>query len=413
MEMNTRLQVEHPVTELVYGLDLVEWQLRVAAGEPLPITKMLTMNGHAVEARVYAEDPARGFLPTGGTVLALRTPSGTGVRVDSALAEGVTVTSDYDPMLGKVIAWGPDRATALRRLDRALADTVVLGVTTNTSFLRALLADPDVRAGRLDTGLVERIVAGEAGAAGVAGPGDQPAGEGDAEGVTSAGAPGIPGLFTDPTSQALAAAALARALRQEPAGPATDPWDIPDGWRHGEGAWTRFRLTHGPGTETEVRVRGLASAGAEVAVGVGEPVTARAEFRPAGPGGGTDLVLSLGGRTVRFAYAAEGHTTWLGRDGHAWGVAEAAPASLRGSRAAAADGTVRSPMPGTVVAVHVTVGQAVSAGQPVLVVEAMKMEHTVTAPLDGTVSELTAKAGQQVRMDEALAVIEPGPPDDA
>ena len=117
------------------------------------------MNGHAVEARVYAEDPARGFLPTGGTVLALRTPSGTGVRVDSALAEGLTVTSDYDPMLGKVIAWGPDRATALRRLDRALADTVVLGVTTNTGFLRALLADPDVRAGRLDTGLVERIVA--------------------------------------------------------------------------------------------------------------------------------------------------------------------------------------------------------------------------------------------------------------
>ncbi len=159
MEMNTRLQVEHPVTELVYGLDLVEWQLRVAAGERLAFESALAMNGHAVEARVYAEDPARGFLPTGGTVLALRAPSGPGVRVDSALAEGVTVTSDYDPMLGKVIAWGPDRATALRRLDRALADTVVLGVGTNTGFLRALLADPDVRAGRLDTGLVERIVA--------------------------------------------------------------------------------------------------------------------------------------------------------------------------------------------------------------------------------------------------------------
>jgi acetyl-CoA/propionyl-CoA carboxylase biotin carboxyl carrier protein len=382
MEMNTRLQVEHPVTELVYGLDLVEWQLRVAAGEPLPITKMLTMNGHAVEARVYAEDPARGFLPTGGTVLALRTPSGTGVRVDSALAEGGTVTSDYDPMLGKVIAWGPDRATALRRLDRALADTVVLGVTTNTGFLRTLLADPDVRAGRLDTGLVERIVAGA----------------GDA--------PGADGLAHLGEAEALAAAALARVLLREPAGPAAGPWDIPDGWRHGEPAWTRFRLTHGPGTETEVRVRGLASAGAEVVVGDGEPVTARAEFRPAAGSGGVDLVLFQGMRTVRFAYAADGNTTWLGRDGHAWGVAEAAPAPLRGSRAAAADGTVRSPMPGTVVAVHVTVGQDVSAGQPVLVVEAMKMEHTVTAPIDGTVSELTAKAGQQVRMDEPLAVIE-------
>jgi biotin carboxyl carrier protein len=138
-------------------------------------------------------------------------------------------------------------------------------------------------------------------------------------------------------------------------------------------------------------------------------VTARAEFRPALAGGGTDLVLTQAARTVRFAYAADGDTTWLGRDGQTWAIAEAAPAPLRGSRAAAADGTVRSPMPGTVVAVHVSVGQDVSAGQPVLVVEAMKMEHTVTAPLDGTVTELTAKAGQQVRMDEPLAAIDPKP----
>ena len=397
MEMNTRLQVEHPVTEMVYGLDLVEWQLRVAAGERLAFGGYsgyaLSMNGHAVEARVYAEDPARGFLPTGGTVLALRTPSGAGVRVDSALAEGLTVTSDYDPMLGKVIAWGPDRATALRRLDRALADTVVLGVTTNTGFLRDLLADPDVRAGRLDTGLVERIAGGSGGSAG------------------SADAAGSAALAGTGDAEALAAAALARVLRQEPAGPLTDPWDIPDGWRHGERAWTRFRLSAGPGQVTEVRVRGLASAGAEVAVGDGALVTARAEFRPAGLGGGTDLVLTEGARTVRFAYAVDGNTTWLGRGGQTWAVAEAAPAPLRGTRRAAADGTVRSPMPGTVVAVHVTVGQDVSAGQPVLVVEAMKMEHTVTAPLDGTVTELTAKAGQQVRMDEALAVIGPEPAD--
>jgi 3-methylcrotonyl-CoA carboxylase alpha subunit len=400
MEMNTRLQVEHPVTELVYELDLVEWQLRVAAGERLAFEPALPMNGHAVEARVYAEDPARGFLPTGGTVLALRAPSGPGVRVDSALAEGMTVTSDYDPMLGKVIAWGPDRDTALRRLDRALADTVVLGVTTNTGFLRALLADPDVRAGRLDTGLVERIVAGEGGVAGE----DGGAGEG---GVAGSGGRG--GIAGPGDAAVLAAAALARVLAREPAGPVTDPWDIPDGWRHGEHAWIRFRLTHGPGTETEVRVRGLASAGAEVVVGDSEAAAARAEFRPAGPGGGTDLVLGMGGRTVRFAYAADGAITWLGRDGQAWAVAEAGPAPLRGGRAAATDGTVRSPMPGTVVAVHVSVGQAVSAGQPVLVVEAMKMEHTVTAPISGTVTELTAKAGQQVRMEEPLAAIDPEP----
>jgi acetyl-CoA/propionyl-CoA carboxylase, biotin carboxylase, biotin carboxyl carrier protein len=378
MEMNTRLQVEHPVTELVYGLDLVEWQLRVAAGEPLPFDagSAPPMNGHAVEARVYAEDPSRGFLPTGGVVLEVRSPAGAGVRVDSALAPGVAVTSDYDPMLAKVAAWGPDRSTALRRLDAALSSTVVLGVGTNVAFLRDLLSDPDVIAGRLDTGLVERRIAGTAGAA-------------DAE-------PDISGN----TGQALAAAALARALALEPAGPVTDPWDIPDGWRPGERAWTSFRLSHGPGTVTEVRLRGLASAGAEVAVGDGEPVAARASFQDA------DLVITYGGRTVRFAYAADGPVTWLGRDGAAWAIGDAPPPALRGARAGSADGTVRSPMPGTILAVHVAVGDTVSAGQPVLVVEAMKMEHTVTAPLDGVITELTAKAGQQVPMDETLAVIE-------
>jgi acetyl-CoA/propionyl-CoA carboxylase biotin carboxyl carrier protein len=308
-------------------------------------------------------------------------------------------------MLGKVIAWGPDRATALRRLDRALAGTVVLGVTTNTAFLRALLADPDVQAGRLDTGLAERIV-GNGSAGGPAAPASAP-GPGGHE-APDAGPLSISRYFTSQESEALAAAALVRVLLREPAGPVTDPWDIPDGWRPGAPAWTRFRLAHGPGPETEVRVRGLASAGAEVIVGDGAPVTTRAEFRQATSDGGADLILIQGTRTARFAYAAEGDTIWLGRNGHAWAVTEAAPAPLRGSRAAAADGTVRSPMPGTVVTVHVNVGQDVSAGQPVLVVEAMKMEHTVTAPLDGTVSELTAKAGQQVRMDEPLAVIEPG-----
>jgi acetyl-CoA/propionyl-CoA carboxylase biotin carboxyl carrier protein len=421
MEMNTRLQVEHPVTELVYGLDLVEWQLRVAAGEPLPFgPDDLPMNGHAVEARVYAEDPSRGFLPTGGVVLEVRSPVGAGVRVDSGIAPGVTVTSDYDPMLAKVAAWGPDRATALRRLDAALADTAVLGVTTNVAFLRDLLSDPDVLAGRLDTGLVERRIAAA----------DSPGGHrDDLAGPVGHGAdgaqPGQPGTAGN-EGLAFAAAALARLLALEPAGPVTDPWDIPDGWRPGARAWTRFRLSHGVGTAVEVRVRGLASAGAEVAVGDGEPVAARAQFVPAGgPGGdgrpagapagrgtagrgqGTDLVLTYGGRTVRFAYAADGPVAWLGRDGAAWAIGEAPPPALRGSRAGSADGTVRSPMPGTILTVHVAAGDQVSAGQPVLVVEAMKMEHTVTAPADGVVSELSAKAGQQVRMDETLMVIEP------
>ena len=161
MEMNTRLQVEHPVTEMITGIDLVEWQLRVAAGERLAFAQDdVTLTGHAVEARVCAEDPARGFLPSGGTVLLLREPQGDGVRTDSGLSEGTEVGSLYDPMLSKVIAYGPDRATALRRLRGALAETVTLGVQTNAGFLRRLLAHPAVVAGELDTGLVEREAEG-------------------------------------------------------------------------------------------------------------------------------------------------------------------------------------------------------------------------------------------------------------
>jgi acetyl-CoA/propionyl-CoA carboxylase biotin carboxyl carrier protein len=377
MEMNTRLQVEHPVTELVYGLDLVEWQLRVAAGQRLPFTTEVVpaTGGHAVEARVYAEDPARGFLPTGGTVLALREPAGPHTRVDSGLAPGAAVTSAYDPMLAKVIAWAPDRASALRRLDTALADTVILGVPTNVAYLRALLADPDVQAGRLDTGLAERIA------------------------TEAAPAP----------DEVLAAAALARLLtrdsgQRDSGRAAVDPWEIPDGWRIGGPAWTKFRFG-AAGTVAEVRVRGLASAAAEVAVGDGDPVPASAELQPGRAGGGADLLLRYGGRTVRYVYAADGETSWLGRDGRVWALTAERPAPLRAGRAGVADATVRSPMPGTLLAVHVTEGGQVTAGQPLLIVEAMKMEHVVTAPTDGVVTELTARVGQQVRLDEALAVI--------
>ena len=394
MEMNTRLQVEHPVTELVYGLDLVEWQLRVAAGERLTVARPATPAGHAVEARVYAEDPARGFLPTGGTVLALREPSAEGVRVDSGLAEGMTVTSAYDPMLAKVAAWGPDRATALDRLDAALAETAVLGVTTNIAFLRTLLADPDVQAGHLDTTLAERVADALGPAASAALAANEP----------SAG-----------NDEVLAAAALARLLAREPAAGIVDPWDIPDGWRVGGRAWTKFRFAAGPGAGgpgavAEVRIRGLASAGAEVAVGGQDPVAARAEFAPAAPSG-TDVLVTYGGRVLRFAFATDGATIWLGRGGHAWALTEEEAAPVRGGRAADSDGTVRSPMPGTVLAVHVAPGDTVSAGQPVAVVEAMKMEHTVTSPVAGTVAEVAARAGQQVAMDARLAVIEAAPED--
>ena len=251
MEMNTRLQVEHPVTEMVTGLDLVEWQLRVAAGEALPLRQEeIRLTGHAVEARVYAEDPARGFLPTGGTVLALAEPAGPHVRTDSGLTAGLDVTSSYDPMLAKVIAWAPDRDAALRRLQGALAATTVLGVTTNIAFLAALLAQPDVVAGRLDTGLAERHL------------GDLAA--------------------TDVPDAVLVTAALENLLARQPSGPVTDPWDIPDGWRPGEAAWIPLRLVCAPREATEVRIRAVA-AGAGGLSGAGGASWGWRGFR--GPGG--------------------------------------------------------------------------------------------------------------------------------
>jgi acetyl-CoA/propionyl-CoA carboxylase, biotin carboxylase, biotin carboxyl carrier protein len=375
LEMNTRLQVEHPVTELVTGLDLVELQVRVAAGEPLPLRQEeVALTGHAMEARVYAEDADRGFLPTGGTVLALREPSLPHVRVDSGLAEGTTVSSAYDPMLAKVIAHGPDRATALRRLDAALAGTIVLGVTTNVSYLRTLLRHPDVVAGRLDTGLAERA-------------------------VSAPSASRIP-------EDVLAAAALGRLLLLEPAGAASSPWDIPDGWRVGGPAWTTVRLTSGTGDLVPVRVRGRARA-AEVAVGATDPVPARAEF-DAG-----DLVVTYGGEIQRYAYVHAGTegpvngraVAWLGRDGQAWALAEEEPLAAGPAHASDGDGVVRSPMPGTVLAVKAARGERVRTGQPLLIVEAMKMEHTVSAPADGVLTDLAAVPGQQVALDETLAVI--------
>ncbi|MFI9646001.1 biotin carboxylase N-terminal domain-containing protein [Streptomyces sp. NPDC052040] len=349
MEMNTRLQVEHPVTELVTGLDLVEWQLRVAAGEPLPFEqKDITLTGHAVEARICAEDPARGFLPSGGTVLSLREPEGDGVRTDSGLTEGTEVGSLYDPMLSKVIAYGPDRATALRRLRSALARTVTLGVVTNAGFLHRLLAHPAVVAGDLDTGLVERAV---------------------------------DGLVTTEVPQEVYEAAAAVRLEALKPGTAgwTDPFSVPSGWRlGGEPRPVAFPLR------------------------VTEPV----EYAPRGTHTVTEDSVSVVLDGVRHTFHRAGD--WLGREGDAWHVRDHDPvaASLTG---AAHGGTesLTAPMPGTVTVVKVAVGDEVTAGQSLLVVEAMKMEHVISAPHAGTVAELDVTPGTAVAMDQVLAVIAP------
>ncbi|WP_327333613.1 acetyl/propionyl/methylcrotonyl-CoA carboxylase subunit alpha [Streptomyces anulatus] len=353
MEMNTRLQVEHPVTELVTGLDLVEWQLRVASGEQLPYTQQdITLTGWAIEARVCAEDPSRGFLPSGGTVLALREPQGGGVRTDSGLSEGVPVGSLYDPMLSKVIAYGPDRASALRKLRAALADTVILGVPTNAGFLRRLLAHPDVVSGDLDTGLVER----------------------EAEGLVPDGVP----------DEVYAAAAAVRrdALVPRPdAGGWTDPFSVPSGWRTGG---VPAPLTF------PLRVAGA------------DPVTYGAP--PSATVTPDRVTVELDGTVGHFHRSGD----WLGRDGDTWHVQDHDPveASLSGAGRSGAD-TLAAPMPGTVTVVKVAVGDEVEAGQSLLVVEAMKMEHVISAPHAGTVTELDVTAGATVAMDQILAVVAP------
>ncbi|MFG2993279.1 biotin carboxylase N-terminal domain-containing protein [Streptomyces sp. NPDC048257] len=403
MEMNTRLQVEHPVTELITGLDLVEQQLRVAAGAPLDFGQSeVTLTGHAIEARVCAEDPARGFLPSGGTVRALSEPSGGAVRTDSGLTAGVPVGSTYDPMLSKVIAYGPDRASALRLLRGALADTVILGVQTNAGFLRRLLAHPDVVSGDLDTGLVERDLA-----------------ELLPEGV--------------PDEVYATAALLAQGPRALP-GPApqtpeglgwwADPFDAANGWRlGGTPAWTvhHFRL---PGQDpVQVRTRPLGTDSELLISDSSGPNPAPPAFEARGSGGSAPgapargriltrtpdtVTVELDGVTHRFSHATSPEGTWLGRDGDSWHVQTYDPvvANLSGAGRGGAD-TLAAPMPGTVTVVKVAVGDRVTAGQSLLVVEAMKMEHVISAPHAGTVTELDVTPGTTVAMDQILAVVTP------
>ncbi|PBC52988.1 acetyl/propionyl-CoA carboxylase subunit alpha [Rhodococcus sp. ACS1] len=367
MEMNTRLQVEHPVTELVTGLDLVEWQVRVAAGEPLGFTQDdITLTGHAIEARVYAEDPSRGFLPTGGLVADVVEPAGPGVRVDSGLQPGTVVGSDYDPMLAKVIAHADDRAAALRKLDRALAGTGVLGVVTNIEFARFLLADPDVVAGDLDTGLLDRrledFVAAEA------------------------------------TDGALIAAAAFRWLQRWPVGAQADPWDVPSGWRVGTPAPTSIRLSS-PTRTDHVRITGSPSeATAQVEDGDTLSLTAALD--------GSTLSVVIDGRRETYRVAqTDGHIWLAGSDGTTM-LREVRELSVRTGDVHAGEAEITSPMPGSVIAVGAEAGAHVTAGQSLVVVEAMKMEHSLTAPVDGVVDILVAP-GDQVMVDQLLARVTP------
>ncbi len=399
LEMNTRLQVEHPVTEEVVRvrgqrIDLVAEQLRVAAGEPLGYEQDdVTLEGHAVEVRLYAEDPARGFLPTGGRILALEWPAATdaaqrssvpgAVRVDAGVAAGSEVGSAYDPMLAKIIASGPDRLSALDRLDAALAATTVLGLATNLSWLRGLLADTDVRAGRLDTGLIGRLPAPD---------------------------PHVP-------DDVVVAAALDGLLRLPDAGETGDPFARLGGWRLGgepaPARWTLVPVGVEKPEPIDVAVRGRADA-ATVAIAAGDAAQpsstiADGEQRPAtARRDATGLVVTLDDVTRRYRTATtEDGVTWIGRDGAAWALRERERLAAARSGSGAGDGTVTSPMPGTVTVVEVTLDQQVEAGQRLVVVEAMKMEHVLTAPVAGVVTALPATAGATVALDAPLVTVTP------
>ncbi len=337
MEMNTRLQVEHPVTEMVTGLDLVEWQLRVAAGERLPKSQdEIQLSGHAVEARLYAEDAARGFLPATGTLHRLRFPAATtALRVETGVREGDAISPWYDPMIAKLVVHATDRPAALAAMSEALAATQVAGSTVNTAFLDALVADPDFAAGNVDTGLIER----------------------KQQELTA---------LPSPSPRTIALATLTAAGARVPA--SSDPWETLAGYAHFHPLPRQVRLTYG-GQDIHSEITVLGGGRFEVAVGPERMIVA--------PDDHATAVWS-------------GHVTvFEGAVAHDFGV----PDPEAAAEEAGAD-SLRAPMPGLIKLVRVAAGARVSKGQALLVLEAMKMEHTIAAPLDGVIAEIAAEGTQ-------------------
>ncbi|HEY1775421.1 MAG TPA: biotin carboxylase N-terminal domain-containing protein [Solirubrobacteraceae bacterium] len=377
LEMNTRLQVEHAVTETVYGIDLVEWQLRVAAGEALSHeVTTASAAGHALEARIYAEDPARGFLPATGTLVALRLPAGNGIRVDAGVAAGETVGSRYDPMIAKVVAHAGTREQALSRLRGALSETVVLGVRNNVGYLCELLDDPRVRAASFDTGLIERLPAPLE--------------------LTGAGRAAIVALLAErfelrgERPEADAFVALGAFRLAGTAGP------LP----------RRFALD--AETSVEVALGGLTWSGPQANADAnitGEAVQVELLSDQALTQG-RRLCVAFDGEAGAWEVAREGERWWIAHDGRVWALAPQAREREVGVDRA---GEIRAPMPGSVVAVHAVEGAAVTRGEVLMVIESMKMELQITAPYDGVLGALHVSAGDQVALDGVLASMAPAP----
>ena len=365
MEMNTRLQVEHPVTEAITGQDLVEWQLRVAAGERLPVLQPdLAIAGHAIEVRLYAEDPARGYLPSVGTIAHLRLPET--ARIDSGIRAGDTITPDYDPMIAKLIVHGADRAVALARLSAALAQCEVVGVQTNLALLAAIAGDARFRAGAFDTGFLGRhpeLAAGE----------------------------------TVVPPAAIAAVAL-HVLAGRAAGDDPSPWSAGDAWRLNLAGHQSVSLRVG---ETALRVR------AEAARPSGWRLEWDGEARDAAM---ADGMLRLDGAARRVSVVAQGArlTVILAGVNHVFEVVDPLLPPLA---AAAGSDHVLAPIPGRVASVLCAPGDVVTRGQALIVLEAMKMEMTLSAAMDGTIAAVRCGVGDMVQ--EGADLVDFVPPEAA
>ena len=371
MEMNTRLQVEHPVTEMITGIDLVKLQFAVAAGDSIPFRQnQIQMHGHAIEARIYAENPAKGFLPSTGTLRHLRAPqgiefaiSGGAVRVDSGVRQGDTITPHYDPMIAKLIVWGEDRAIALGRLRAALADYEIVGVATNVEFLARTVAGKAFSGADLDTGLIERCRAELF-------PDDSGAGDED--------------LAAAALAELIAEQAQAAAAARNSADPHS-PWNIVDGWRLNLGSHHELVFAEG---ERSHRVE-IHFTNAGLKFSRDGRVLSLAGHEENGA-----LLVTLGNSTFRVRAVRDGAHWHLFRDGaHRVLALQSVQTTPEPD---AAIGSLAAPMPGKVLQVLVAVGARVAKGTPLVILEAMKMEHTIAAPHDGQVAELHFKAGEQV-----------------
>ena len=383
MEMNTRLQVEHPVTEMITGTDLVEWQLRVASGEALPLTQsQLQLNGHAIEARIYAENPEKGFLPSIGTLHHLKTPQAiafqcqqegavldhpNAVRIDSGVREGDAISPYYDPMIAKLIVWGKDRAEALARMSSALSDYQIVGVATNVAFLKRLIDSTAFSGAQLDTGLIERNQ-------------DE--------------------LFPPhaPASMAHVALACCALLEKEQnkAAASSDPWASTSGWRmNGELLRTLDFVDEVQAYPVQIAYRPNTwafSLGQELSKELSKSASKDLAIVRRD---GNDFVIKHGAQTVRgtVVRACDAFHVFSGGV-HA--VLNYQDPMAHAGEEEAEGGRLTAPMPGKIVAIHVAQGQTVAKGEPLLVMEAMKMEHTISAPGAGVVKELLFEVGDQV-----------------